>query len=65
MKAGTKIEMHGFPAFAGFPGVAPEQATIARWTAKNGPRKDGWHIVKFQDGGSLCVHESRFRVLAS
>ena len=69
LKTGTRIELHGTPAFAGFPGVAPEMATIARWTAINGPIKNrvattnGWHIVKFQDGGKLTVHESRFRVI--
>ena len=69
LKAGTRIELHGTPAFAGFPGVSPEQAKIARWTAVNGPIKNhvsptngGWHIVQFADGGKLCVHETRFRV---
>ena len=69
LKAGTRIEMHGTPAFPGFPGVAPESATICRWMAVNGPKDGpfspatGWNIVKFQDGGKLCVHESRFRVI--
>ncbi len=69
IKAGTRIELHGTPACGGFPGVAPEVATVARWTSVNGPRKNythdnsGWHIVKFSDGGKLCVHESRFRVI--
>ena len=65
MKTRTRIELNGFPAFAGFPGVTPEIATIARWTAVSGPRDKmpGWHIVRFADGGKLCVHESRFRVV--
>ena len=67
IKAGTRIELHGTPAIPGFfPGVAPEKATIARWTAASGPRggkMEGWHIVKFADGGKLCVHESGFRVI--
>lgn len=70
LKTGTRIELHGTPAFGGFPGVAPEMATVARWTAISGPIKNhvaannpGWHIVKFQDGGKLCVHESCFRVI--
>jgi hypothetical protein len=64
LKTGTRIEMHGAPAIPGvFPGVAPEQAKIARWTKVSGPRKEGWHIVAFADGGALCVHESRFRVV--
>ena len=65
IKTGTRIEMHGTPAM----GVAPEAAKIARWTAVNGwlknhvsPTNGGWHIVKFADGGKLCVHETRFRV---
>ena len=63
LKRGTRIEMHGTPAFPGFPGVAPERATIAPWRKISGPRMDGWHIVRFDDGGALCVHESRFRVI--
>ena len=65
LKPNTRIELHGTPAFGGFPGVAPEQAVIARWTAVSGPRDKmpGWHIVKFSDGARLCVHESRFRVI--
>lgn len=66
LKAGTRIELHGTPAMD----VAPEQAVIARWTARNGairnhvsPTNGGWHIVKFADGGQLCVHETNFRVL--
>jgi len=70
LKAGTRIELHGTPAFPGFPGVAPERAVIARWTAANGPIKNhvsptngGWHIVRYSDGGTLTVHESNFRVI--
>lgn len=61
---GTRIELHGTPAFGGFPGVAPEQAKIAKPRAENLPLPGiGWHIVKFADGGKLCIHESRFRVI--
>lgn len=70
LKAGTRIELHGTPACGGFPGVAPEQATISRWMARNGPIKNhvsptnpGWHVVKFDDGGCLLVHETGFRVI--
>ena len=70
LKTGTRIELQGTPAMGGFPAVAPEQATIARWTARSGsiknhvsPTNGGWHLVKFADGGKLCVHESRFRVI--
>jgi hypothetical protein len=49
LKAGTRIELRGAPAMPslGFPGVAPEQAKIGRWTAKNGPQKN--HV--FGNGG--------------
>jgi hypothetical protein len=59
---GTRIELHGTPAFDGFPGVAPEAALIVRPRKENLPLRDGYHLVKFNDGGKLCVHESRFRV---
>jgi hypothetical protein len=60
MKTGTRIELP-----IAYPGIAPEQATIARWTKKSGPREamPGWHIVKFADGGKLLVHESGFCVI--
>jgi hypothetical protein len=72
LKAGTRVEIHGTPAFPGFPGVAPVGGTILRWTRVNGPEKNRarrggeakWHIVRFDDsGGALCVHESNFRVV--
>ena len=68
LKTGTRIETHGIPGMGGFPAVSPERATIARWTKACGPVPNeirgngGWHIVRFADGGQLCVHESRFRV---
>lgn len=65
LRSGTRIELHGTPAVPslGFPGVAPERAHVAHWTAISGPRKPGWHIVRFADGGKLCVHEANFRVI--
>jgi hypothetical protein len=66
LKTGSRIELHGAPAIDGiFPGAPAEMATIARWTAISGPRDKmpGWHIVKFADGGRLCIHESRFRII--
>ena len=70
MRAGTRIEFFGTPAMGGFPAVPPEQATICRWKAENGPIKNhvsptngGWHVVKFSDGGKLLAHETRFRVI--
>ena len=67
LKPGTWIETYGTPAFPGFPGVTPERLKIVR------PRKGegtpagltGWHIVQFQDGGRLCMHDSRFRVIGN
>ena len=65
IKPNTKIELHGTPAVAGFPGVAPEMATVIRWRKCSGPREaiPGYHAVKFSDGGILLVHENRFRVI--
>jgi hypothetical protein len=71
IKAGTRIEFYGTPAMGGFPAVAPERATIARWRKSN---DDGtginhvrgnpkWHVVQFDDGGRLMAHESRFRIV--
>jgi hypothetical protein len=63
LKPGTRIETLGTPAFAGFPGVSPEPMKIARPRAENLPLPGpGWHIVQFEDGGKMCMHESRFRV---
>lgn len=66
LKPGTRIEMNGSPAIDGFLAVPPEQAKIARWCKDSGPRENmpGWHIVRFANGARLCVHESRFRVIA-
>ncbi len=62
LKAGTIIELHGTP----FLGVDHEIARIVKWSVeRNGPRMDGWHIVKFDDGGRLCIHESNFRVIGN
>lgn len=59
LKTGTRIEF-----FVSHPQGRNETATIARWTKVSGPLREGWHIVKFADGGKLCVHESNFRVAA-
>lgn len=65
IKAGTRIEF-----FVSHPQGRNEMAQIARWTKVNGqipnhvsPANGGWHIVKFADGGKLCVHETGFRVI--
>jgi hypothetical protein len=63
IKTGTRIEFfqgHG----------RSEMASIGRWTKVNGPVKNhvapnngGWHLVRFDDGGALIVHETGFRVI--
>jgi hypothetical protein len=67
LKPGTRIELSGFPAFAGFPGVAPETAKIGRWIRSvmglRSRAPAGYHPVRFADGGCLMVHESGFRVI--
>lgn len=64
LKPGTIIEFYGTPAFADWPGVAPERARIVKPRARNLPLPGpGWHIVRFNDGGGLCVHQSSFRVI--
>ena len=63
IQPGTRIELHGTPAFPGFPGVAPERAVICRPRKISLPMREGYHVVKFADGGQLCVHETRFRVI--
>ena len=57
LKVGTRIELDG---------NIPEIAIIGRWnTTISGLRMEGWHIVKFDDGGALRIHESRFRVISN
>lgn len=71
LPTGTRIELNGTPAMGGFPAVAPEKATIGRWsrscddgTGINNIRgRNGWHIVRFSDGARLMCHESGFRVI--
>lgn len=64
LRPGTRIELHGTPAMGSFSEVKPEQAKIGQWRKSvSGERMPGWHIVRFNDGGALCVHESRFRVI--
>lgn len=64
IKAGTRIEF-----FVSHPQGRNELASIARWTKANGAvanhvrEHGGWHIVKFEGGGKLCVHETGFRVV--
>lgn len=64
LKAGTLIETHGCPAMGGFPGVAPERLVICKPRKSELPlRGSDWYIVRFADGGKLCMHTSRFRVV--
>lgn len=60
MKNGTRIEVQGW-AMNGT--TTWEPAVIAKPRKVNLPLPGaGWHLVKFSDGGKLCIHESRFRV---
>lgn len=63
LKAGTRIELDTIGQW--FPST-PERATVCRWNRRiNGERMDGWHLVRFDsDRAQLCVHESRFQVVA-
>jgi hypothetical protein len=66
MKPGTRIETNGCPSMGGFPAVAGERAKICRPRKGEGtpPGLTGWHIIQFEsDGGRLCMHETRFRVV--
>jgi hypothetical protein len=66
LKTGTKIVLRGSPAIGAFPAVVPETARIARWTTRQGSRESvpGYHRVRFADGSSLLIHESRFDVVS-
>ncbi len=64
LKAGTRIETNGFPAIGSWPAVAPEQLVICKPRKSELPlRGPDWYVVKFSDGGKLCMHTSRFRVI--
>jgi hypothetical protein len=60
MRAGTKIEVQYFD-MQGRGGW--EAAKIARTMPNMLPLPDGYHPVRFADGGSLLVHASRFRIV--
>lgn len=58
IKTGTRIMTLGPYA---------ESGKIGRWTKVNGPIKNhvghkhgGWHLVKFDAGGALIIHETGF-----
>lgn len=67
IKAGTRIELFGTPSL----GVPSEMAKIGRWNTKiHGPIPNhvtrtnaGWHVVRFSDGGSMVIHQTRFRII--
>ena len=57
LKAGTRIEFT--PA-----GGQPEVATIVHPRASQFPLPGpDWHVVRFADGGGICMHETAFRVI--
>lgn len=62
VKPGTRVELIAPPAYFG---VAPETGRIVRTTRQHKPMPGAaWHIVKFDaDGRTLCVHETRMRVI--
>ena len=64
MKPGTRIQFERLADLSGR--KVTETATIRRWTKVMGTRDDlpaGYHPVRFEDGGSLMMHESNFTVL--
>ena len=64
MKAGTKITFEHLADLNGR--KVTETATIRKWTKVMGSRDDlpaGYHPVRFEDGGTLMMHESSFTVL--
>lgn len=72
IKAGTRIETFGSRPMAGWPGVPPERAKVLRWKKENGPipnqisaTSGGWHIVEFDNGGKLAMHETNFRIISN
>jgi len=55
-RIGTKVEIKG-----GWPGIPDETVTIVHPPRYALPLPScEWCIVKFADGGTLCVHQSRF-----
>lgn len=60
IKQGTRIQVSGWDAAFN---ETWENARIARTTPRMKPIPDGFHPVKFDDGGVLMVHESRFRIV--
>lgn len=70
LKAGTRIETLGTNGIGGSPAVAPETGRIGRWGNIHGEtncaRPGGeaaWHVVIFDRGGTILMHESSFRVI--
>jgi hypothetical protein len=55
LKPGTRIELLNRDG---------EQATIVRARKASFPVREGYHLVRFADGGELCIHEGAFRVVA-
>lgn len=55
---GTRIEFD-----TRWPGVIPQRAKIVRPRRGESTPGPEWHIIQFDDGGKLCVHESNFRIV--
>jgi len=39
-----------------------EKGTVLKPTARQTPPNDDWSVVRFDDGGTLCIHRSRLMV---
>lgn len=60
LKHGTRIEVGGWDMQFN---RTWEPATIYLRRKSDPLPGDGWHRVRFTDGGVLCVHEEGFRVV--
>lgn len=50
----------GTPACGGFPGVSPERIKVLRRAdVRTSIPNDPWYVVRFDDGGKVCMHASR------
>jgi hypothetical protein len=61
----TRIETLGTPAMGGFAAVPPEPGIICKPRRGEGTPGPDWHLVAFDDGARLCLHETRFRVVSN
>lgn len=63
LKVGTHIEVIGFDMNWN---KTYEPAVIARPTKVSLPLPgDGWYVIRYADGGKMCAHKDRFRVVSN